>query len=48
MEITIREKSDGPNVSIKKNSEVVAGTGITPDAQAEAPAKAEEEIKKVS
>ena len=47
MEVTIREKSEGPSVQVKKNEEVVAGTGVTPDAQpteapAEAPAPTEE------
>lgn len=46
MEVTIREKNDGPSIQVKKNDEVVAGTGVTPDAQPaaapepEAPAEA--------
>lgn len=46
MEVTIREKSDGPSVIVKKNNEIVAGTGVTPEAQPVA-APAGEEVKKV-
>ena len=47
MEITIREKNQGPTVGIKKNDEVVLESGQAPVA---APAPEEEtndEIKKV-
>jgi len=55
MKVTIKEKGAGPSFLIKKNDEVVAGTGITtPDAQpVEAPVEApaeeakDEGVKKV-
>lgn len=48
MEITIKEKSAGPSMNIKKNNEVVmeSGISVTPEA-AKVEAPKEEEVKSV-